>query len=126
MQVSRSVDTEIFVPSPYPSIIDPRQTPFLKHHRHASIAVKRLLPITNQPPNRKAKTGAAPIFFSSGVRLRTATAIRGIQAAEDNNIALWRVNAFGTPLSAIMRHPDIVPALRMLCLPAGAMESPAL
>ncbi len=55
-----------------------------------------------------------------------AAAIRGIQAAEDNNISLWRVNACGTPLSAIMRHPDIVPALRMLCLPAGAMESPAL
>ncbi|MDA8159399.1 MAG: hypothetical protein M0T76_01560, partial [Desulfobacteraceae bacterium] len=85
-------------------------------------------PVANNKPasEPESQNRRRADFFSSGVRLRTATAIRGIQAAEDNNIALWRVNAFGTPLSAIMRHPDIVPALRMLCLPAGAMESPAL
>ncbi len=55
-----------------------------------------------------------------------AAAIRGIQTAEDNNIFMWKVNACGTPLSAIMRHPDIVPALRMLCLPGGSLDNIAL
>lgn len=49
-----------------------------------------------------------------------------IKAAEDNNIRLWTANACGTPLSAAIRNPQIVPALRALCLPAGAESNPVL
>jgi hypothetical protein len=53
-----------------------------------------------------------------------ASAIVSIRAAEDNNIRLWATNACGTPFSAAIRNPQIVPALRALCLPAGADSSP--
>lgn len=54
-----------------------------------------------------------------------AAALVSIKAAEDNNIRLWSANACGTPLSAAIRNPQIVPALRALCLPAGADSNPA-
>jgi len=54
-----------------------------------------------------------------------SAAIASIRTAEDDNIALWTVNACGTPLSAAIRHPQIIPALQALCLPAGAASSPA-
>ena len=54
------------------------------------------------------------------------SAIVSVQAAEDLNIQTWAANACGTPLSAAIRNPAIVPALRALCIPAGAASSPAL
>jgi uncharacterized protein YceK len=54
-----------------------------------------------------------------------AAAIVAIRNAEDDNIAFWKVNACGTPLSAAIRHPEIIPALRALCLPGGMASSPA-
>ena len=54
-----------------------------------------------------------------------AAAIVAIKAAEDDNIAFWTANACGTPLSAAIRHPEIIPALRALCLPGGMASSPA-
>ena len=54
-----------------------------------------------------------------------AAAIVAIRNAEDSNIAIWKVNACGTPLSAAIRHPEIIPALRALCLPGGMASSPA-
>ncbi len=53
-----------------------------------------------------------------------SAAIASIRAAEDDNIALWTVNACGTPLSAAIRHPQIIPALRALCLPGGSLSNP--
>ena len=53
-----------------------------------------------------------------------AAAIVAIKAAEDDNIAFWKANACGTPLSAAIRHPEIIPALRALCLPGGAAANP--
>ncbi len=53
-----------------------------------------------------------------------AAAIFAIKAAEDDNIAIWKVNACGTPLSAAIRHPEIIPALRALCLQGGMAASP--
>ena len=53
-----------------------------------------------------------------------SAAIASIKAAEDDNIALWTVNACGTPLSAAIRHPEIIPALRALCLQGGMAASP--
>ena len=53
-----------------------------------------------------------------------AAAIVAIRNAEDDNIAFWTANACGTPLSAAIRHPEIIPALRALCLPGGAAANP--
>ena len=39
-----------------------------------------------------------------------------------DNIEFWKVNACGTPLSAAIRHPEIIPALRALCLPGDGIE----
>ena len=54
-----------------------------------------------------------------------AAAIVAIRNAEDDNISFWKANACGTPLSAAIRHPEIIPALRALCLPGGMASSPA-
>jgi hypothetical protein len=48
-----------------------------------------------------------------------AAAINTLRAAEDHNIILWTANVCGTPLSAMIRHPEIVPAIKALCLPHG-------
>ncbi len=53
-----------------------------------------------------------------------SAAIKGIQAAEDNNVRMWTANACGTPFSAAIRNPSIVPALKALCLPAGGGVNP--
>ncbi len=53
-----------------------------------------------------------------------SAAIASIRAAEDDNIALWTANACGTPLSAAIRNPQVIPALRALCLPGGAAANP--
>ena len=55
-----------------------------------------------------------------------SAAIASIKAAEDDNIALWTANACGTPLSAAIRNPQIIPALRVLCLPGGSAANPAV
>ena len=52
-------------------------------------------------------------------------AVTNIKAAEDSNIAFWKLNVCGTPYSAILRHPEIVPAIRALCLPNGDQANPA-
>lgn len=54
-----------------------------------------------------------------------SAAIAIIRAAEDDHIALWTVTACGTPLSAAIRNPQIIPALRALCLPGGSAANPA-
>ena len=54
-----------------------------------------------------------------------SSAIVTIRAAEDNNIRMWSANACGTPYSAAIRNPAIVPALKALCLPGGNATDPA-
>lgn len=63
--------------------------------------------------------------FSQAVGGYQATAVTGLQAANDNIIAGWSATACGTPLSAILRHPEVIPALKALCMPGGASASPA-
>ena len=55
----------------------------------------------------------------------SAAAMVSIQAAENANINLWKANACGTPLSAAIRHPEIIPALKALCIPTGDQSNPA-
>ena len=49
-----------------------------------------------------------------------------LRAAEDTNIHFWTFTACATPLSAAIRNPQIIPALRALCLPGGGQSSPIL
>jgi hypothetical protein len=56
----------------------------------------------------------------------TASAAVSLRAAEDSNIRLWTFNACATPLSATIRNPHIIPALRALCLPDGGSANPGL
>lgn len=46
------------------------------------------------------------------------------KASNDNLIQVWKVAACATPFSAAVRNPDIIPALKALCVPAGAASSP--
>lgn len=44
-----------------------------------------------------------------------AGAAVSVRAAEDENIRVWTADACGTPYSAALRNPQIIPALRDLC-----------
>lgn len=44
-----------------------------------------------------------------------AAAAVSVRAAEDENIRVWTADACGTPYSAALRNPQIIPALRDLC-----------
>ena len=73
----------------------------------------------------------ASIFLSgcSGVQQSIhgygSAAIASIKEAEDDNISLWTAAACGTPLSAAIRNPQVIPALRALCLPVWSAANPA-
>lgn len=62
--------------------------------------------------------------FQQAVTGYETAAAKGLQAAEDNNVRVWAFSACATPFSAAIRNPQIVPALKALCLPAGAASSP--
>lgn len=53
-----------------------------------------------------------------------SAAYAGAKASNDNIIQVWKVAACATPFSAAVRNPEIIPALKALCLPAGAGASP--
>jgi hypothetical protein len=49
------------------------------------------------------------------------------RAAEDLNVKIWTENACGTPLSTIVRHPEIAGGLKALCLtPSSGSASDVL
>ncbi len=54
-----------------------------------------------------------------------SSAAKGINAAQDNTIAVWAFAACNTSYAAAIRNPGIIPALKALCLPQGADSSPA-
>lgn len=54
-----------------------------------------------------------------------AAAVKSIKMAEDNNIQFWTTNVCGTPYSAVLRHPEIIPAMKALCLPGGTASDPS-
>jgi len=47
-----------------------------------------------------------------------AAAVESAKGANDNLIAGWTTTACATPISAALRNPHIIQALRALCLPA--------
>jgi hypothetical protein len=52
-------------------------------------------------------------------------AAQSARAAEDQNLVVLKFALCATPYSAIIRHPDIAPAILALCLPQGAAANPA-
>lgn len=48
-----------------------------------------------------------------------SAAVVSAKAANDNIIAIWSTAACATPISAAMRNPQIIPALKVLCMPGG-------
>lgn len=55
-----------------------------------------------------------------------ASALVDAQGAEDNVLKTLMVGLCATPISAAIRHPEIVPGVTALCLPGGNMSSPAV
>jgi uncharacterized lipoprotein YajG len=49
-----------------------------------------------------------------------SAAAMSLDASNDNVVKVWRYQACSTPISAVIRNPDIVPAIKALCMPSGA------
>lgn len=47
-----------------------------------------------------------------------STAVDSAKRANDSLIAAWSTAACATPISAALRNPQVIPALRALCMPA--------
>lgn len=62
-----------------------------------------------------ALTGCASL--NSAVNAYGAVAVGDARAANDTAIGVWMVAGCAMPLSAILRNPQIIPAVRALCLP---------
>lgn len=86
-----------------------------------------------------AKTIATTLFFVVLVLALTgcasmnqayaaygAVAVTGAQATNDNVIATWKVAACATPFSAMQRNPEIIDALRVLCVAPTKTSASAL
>ena len=73
--------------------------------------------------------GGCTAAQNAGIVGFEATALKGIQSAEDNNIALWKTDACGTPFSAVVRNSQVVPGLvqglSALCVPNADKGNPA-
>ena len=54
-----------------------------------------------------------------------ASALVDAQGAEDNALKTLTVGLCATPISAAIRHPEVVPGITALCLPGGNQSSPA-
>jgi uncharacterized protein YceK len=64
-----------------------------------------------------ALTGCSSM--QQAVQAYGSVAVSGARAANDTVIEAQKVSLCGLPLSAIARHPEIVPAVRSLCLAPG-------
>jgi hypothetical protein len=53
-----------------------------------------------------------------------SSAAKGINAAQDNSIGVWAYAACNTSYAAAIRNPQVIPALKALCLPQGADGNP--
>lgn len=64
--------------------------------------------------------------LNTAVNTYGSVALSNAREANDTAIAMWSTAACATPLSAILRNPQIVPALRVLCLPTDEQAVPIL
>ena len=70
-----------------------------------------------------ALTGCASM--QQAINAGEASALVSAKAANDNIIDLWVTAACATPFSAAVRNPQVIPALRVLCIPGGYTSNPA-
>lgn len=63
--------------------------------------------------------------FQQAVAGYQTAVVRGAQAMNDNTIQVWSTAACATPLSAVLRNPQVIPALKVLCLPAASTSDAA-
>ncbi len=68
-------------------------------------------------------TGCASVTQAAGAY--EASAVTAVKNAEDLHITTWTATVCGTPFSATIRHPEIIPAIKALCLPGGQASNPA-
>jgi len=68
-----------------------------------------------------ALSGCAGV--SQAVQAYGGVAVTNARAANDTLIDAYKVGMCALPLSAIVRHPEIVPAIRALCLAPGDQVS---
>lgn len=68
-----------------------------------------------------ALSGCASV--QQAVQAYGSVAVTGARAASDTLIEAQKVSLCGLPLSAIARHPEVVPAVRSLCLAPGDKTS---
>jgi hypothetical protein len=54
-----------------------------------------------------------------------ASAVKSLKMGEDMNIEAMTLNMCATPFSAVLRHPEIIPAIKALCLPGGPASNPS-
>lgn len=57
--------------------------------------------------------------ISQAVDAYGTVAVSDAKAANDTIIAAQKVALCATPVSALVRHPELVPAVRALCMPRG-------
>lgn len=62
-----------------------------------------------------ALSGCASL--NTAVNAYGTVAVDNAKAANDTAISAWMVAGCAMPLSAIMRNPHIIPALRAICMP---------
>lgn len=48
-----------------------------------------------------------------------------IDAANDNAVKVWKYQACQIPVSAAIRNPDVVPAIKALCVPGSSSSTAA-
>jgi hypothetical protein len=72
-----------------------------------------------------ALTGCASL--NSAVNAYGTVMVDNARAANDTAIQAWSVTGCALPYSAILRNPQIIPAIRALCLPqSGAIPAELL
>lgn len=71
-----------------------------------------------------ALTGCAGL--QQAINAGEASAHVAAKAASDNYVRVWAASACATPLSAVIRNPDVIPALKALCIHGGDAASPSL
>lgn len=63
--------------------------------------------------------------FQQAVDAYGTTAIASAKHANDTLIVAWSTAACATPISAALRNPQIIPALKALCVPATSDTPPS-
>lgn len=64
--------------------------------------------------------------FQQGVSAFGVAAVDSAKTANDQAIFVWSTAACATPISAALRNPQVIPALRVLCMPTTEVVASSL